>query len=121
MSYDNVFVDNVRLPRGAAESLATELLAEGNYVSLAHGSNSLTDDLFLFDTPELAEDFYNAGFRVFEFVDGEGGTYGFDSVRLFKHGLLSDEKFVPPTEPPLSTLEDTEKFERASDWADHNV
>src|ERR1017187_8205960 len=96
------WLDLYRLKREEARSKklngeADRLFALGIFVVLVAGKNYLHDEKFLFDDPAQAREFYEHGFRAWEFIsEDDEETMGFDQVSLYEAGRLGVTKSVEP-------------------------
>jgi hypothetical protein len=118
MSYDRISFRNPSIPDKwltlcPGENLAQEIEQEytrlcerGNEVVVAAGKNLLIDELFLFQDPADAKEFYEAGYRQWEFFDdGEEEGYGFDHVELYLGGsFVARKELLPPTRRCTSSV-----------------
>ena len=138
MSYDHIWIkdteepqkwlDVYRVKREEARSKelhaeADRLFAHGIFVVLVAGMNYLHDEKFLFDDPAQAREFYEAGFKAWEFSpEDDEETTGFDEVSFYEAGRLVATKSVEPTkriEANTGNGSDPEAdFEKAADAAE---
>ena len=73
-----------------------DLYQKGNFVVLSARANCLIDELYLFDDPEHAREFFASGFILRE-RSGEV-LVGFQEISLYLRGRLIAGKTLSPTE-----------------------
>jgi hypothetical protein len=80
------------------EATCDRLYSQGHFVVLSDGQNFIFDEMFLFQTPTEAQEFYDRGFRAREWVaeeDDEGRE--FQEISLYKDRRRIAAKSWAPT------------------------
>ena len=128
MGYDRIYIESTEHPRGLLERREAttrnmsdhfykkfnRLRGQGHFVTLTAGKNHLFDELFLFESPSNAREFFEYGYQKWESSIGdEDQGCGFQGVSLYRDGHLVATKSSAPTK--LNRAEDFELLQQLGD------
>lgn len=107
MSYDKLWIskgDDKFIERnGQPEAFDAEFDALPNRVELTHGENSLTNELFAFQSEAEAIHFFNEGCLQWQHAEGCGGGCGFEGVVRYEGDNVVASRSVAPSNSSLSS------------------
>ena len=99
------------------QSEADRLYLKGDFVVLVAGANFLFDELYLFDRPEDARQFYEVAFAGRESIVDDKPC-GFEEVSLYLGGKCIAQKEQPSSvEQSVDSLEKDKEEETSTDIA----